>query len=281
MHRDGKSPKLTEVSSFSGDPLLSHAMAKMDFAPIADDYAFFVSHSTEAETHAAAYAKALQDVDPQGQAISMLDFGCGGGEFSDRLLSLLNWPPAKLRLSLVEPVLQHGQQAARRLARFSAQPVTHRCELPPGKEQFDVILSNHALYFVEDIETTIQRLAELLSPEGRMLLALAGNDHVLVQLWRRGFAELSQPVPYFTAEDVSDAVSRLNVPFSTRDVPLQIDFPDTEANRRRILRFLFGEQLSRLPPEIALPWFDPYADKGRIHIETNSVHFDVRKAVGP
>jgi hypothetical protein len=53
-----------------------------DFGPIADDYAFFGRHATEAKEDALAHAKRLREVVPTDGMVRMLDFGCGSGKFT-------------------------------------------------------------------------------------------------------------------------------------------------------------------------------------------------------
>ena len=74
-----------------------------DFGAIADDYAFFESHATEAEADVRAYATHLSGISPDGETVRMLDFGCGSGSFTARFLEQVGWPPERLKLTLVEP----------------------------------------------------------------------------------------------------------------------------------------------------------------------------------
>jgi SAM-dependent methyltransferase len=75
-----------------------------DFGPIADDYAFFENHATEAEQDARAYLDRLRDVVPSEGVLRMLDFGCGTGTFTAQFLQRAGWPPERLQLTLVDPV---------------------------------------------------------------------------------------------------------------------------------------------------------------------------------
>src|SRR5262249_25287566 len=102
---------------------LPHTMAAKDFAPIETDYAFFMAHATEAESDAAEYLRELAGFAEGRASIRMLDFGCGTGEFTERLASALNWPPQALRMTLVEPVRHQCDAAVRRLTCFSRHPI--------------------------------------------------------------------------------------------------------------------------------------------------------------
>src|SRR5688572_21332424 len=102
-----------------------------DFGPIADDYAFFERHATEAEQDARAYLAAIAAAVPREGPTRMLDFGCGAGTFTARFLTMADWPAERLRLTLVEPVESARHEAAATLAGFSASPIDHAPSLAP------------------------------------------------------------------------------------------------------------------------------------------------------
>ncbi len=164
-------------------------MAAKDFGLIESDYEFFMAHATEAESDVAEYARELARFAEGRASIRLLDFGCGAGEFTQRLASTLNWPPQALEITLVEPVRHQREEAARRLAKFSRRAIESLDGLPTVDEsRFDLVLSNHALYYVDSLQETLRRMIELLGPAGRLLLAIAGWDNALLQLWKTGFA---------------------------------------------------------------------------------------------
>jgi trans-aconitate 2-methyltransferase len=253
--------------------------ASKDFAPILDDYAFFETHATEAERDAATYARQLAPLLAGDNSIRLLDFGCGTGSFSERLLELLALEPERLLLSLVEPVGDSHRLAAERLGRFTTAPI-EQADVLAGINQphFDVIIANHVLYYVSDLTGTLQALYERLTPGGQFLTALAGNANPLIQFWHDGFALLGQPNPYRVAEDVAAALASLKIPFQTQDVPYELAFEDTEENRLRILRFLFADHFARLPREALVALFAPYVLGARIEFRTAAVHFAITRA---
>ena len=131
-----------------------------DFGQIADDYAFFETHATEAQNDAAAYVRRLQTIRPAGN-LRMLDFGCGSGRFTAQFLKATDWPPDGVRLTLVEPVEAARAAAVARLAPFTTQAIADSPSLSPGLEgSFEVVLSNHVLYYVPALK---ERLAELIA----------------------------------------------------------------------------------------------------------------------
>ncbi|MBN9519404.1 methyltransferase domain-containing protein [bacterium] len=249
-----------------------------DFGPIADDYAFFEAHATEAEEDARVYVRRLAGVVPADGPVRLLDFGCGSGTFTARLLGVAGWPPARLRLTLVEPVDAARQQAVARLAGTTAHPVTAAAALPDGTAGgFDAVLANHSLYYVPELPVRVAALAGAVAPGGAFVTAVAPRANVLVGFWIAAFRTLGMEVPYHTSEDVAAALRAAGAGYETESVAYEWAFPDTAENRWRILRFLLADYLDRLAPGPLLALFDPYADTGRIRIHTASDHYTVRR----
>lgn len=250
--------------------------AAKDFGAIESDYAFFMAHATEAESDVAEYVRNLAGFGAERTSIHVLDFGCGTGEFSWRLASALNWPPERLHWGLVEPVRHQREEAARRLAAFSRHAIESFERLPPASERsFDVVLSNHVLYYVDDLAATLRGMQEALRPGGRLLLAIAGWDNPLLQLWKVGFASLGRPVPYHAAEEVETLLSRQGARFRKSRADYQLRFPDTVENRLKLLRFLFGHFLDEISPSRLLGELDRHVRGGHLEVNTHSDHFAV------
>jgi trans-aconitate 2-methyltransferase len=245
-----------------------------DFTPIRDDYDFFADNSTEADADLDAYAERLRSFDPPAGPVRMLDFGCGPGSFTARFLDRAGWGADRLDLALVEPSAAYRRQAVGRLGAMTRRPIRAWAALPPDSgAAFDVILSNHALYYVPELEEALDRLVRAMAPRGLFLAAVAGRDNALVDLWFCGFPLVGRPVPYHTAEDVGAALARRGRAFERRDVRYELHFPDTEGNRLKILRFLFGEHLAALPRAVVLGFFDRYASAGRVEMRTGNVQY--------
>jgi trans-aconitate 2-methyltransferase len=248
-----------------------------DFGPIADDYAFFENHATEAEADAEAYAEQLRDFVPAEGTVRMLDFGCGTGTFTARLLQLMGWPPDRLQLTLVEPVESRRSQAVARLAVFTRSPIYESATLPDGLTgRFDVVLANHVLYYVPDLRAHLAKLIESLSAPGIFLCAIAGRTNALIQFWITGFGLLGMEIPHHTSEDVEAALQELGANYEKLPVPYELTFPDSKENRMRIIRFLLAQHLAKIPHDPLLELFDQYADAGRINMHTASDHFTIR-----
>lgn len=255
---------------------MSETAAK-DFDPIADDYAFFEAHATEAAEDAAAYARRLAGVAADGP-VRVLDFGGGTGTFTARLLAAVGWPAARLRLTLVEPGAVARQSAVARLAGMTDHPVTAAAALPDGTAgAFDVVLANHSLYYVSELPAVVARLVEALAPGGAFVAAIAPRENVLIGFWIAAFQSLGMAVPYHTSEDVAAALRAAGAEYETESVGYELAFPDTAENRMRIIRFLLADHLDRLAPGPLLALFDPHVAGGSIRIRTASDHYTVRR----
>jgi SAM-dependent methyltransferase len=248
-----------------------------DFDPIRADYAFFEEHSTEAQADVRAYLPHLRRLAASAESVRMLDFGGGDGGFSMQFLSAIGIAAERLQLALVEPVDLYRRQAVERLRRFSTQPLRAWPAMPPGlRGCFDLVLANHCLYYVPDLEAAVSALLRSLSPRGLFLCALAGQENLLVQFWNHCFGLLGKAVPYHTAEDFESALAKNGVARDSETVTYDLAFPDTEENRLHIMRFLLGRHFPEVPRAEMLAAFDPHRVAGTIAMRISHRHFIVR-----
>src|SRR4029453_7081061 len=123
--------------------------SRKPYGPIRDAYAFFQQHTTETEEDISAYLPHMHGVSMGDSPLRTLDFGCGDGTFTATLLGRTGWPPARLRLSLVEPDDVYRHQAVARLQPFTTQPVCAWPALPAHLHAcFDLVVANHVLSYV-------------------------------------------------------------------------------------------------------------------------------------
>jgi trans-aconitate 2-methyltransferase len=250
--------------------------AAKDFGPIQSDYAFFMQNSNEQERDVEAFAAVLGGI--ACEPVRVLDFGCGPGGFTERLVKRLGWTGDRCELSLVEPVADYRAEALARLQPMISRPIAAHSAIPDRDfGPFDTIVSNHVLYYVTDLEATLARLCALRAPTGVFAAALAGNDNDLIQMWHDGFALLGQRMPYNVADDVIALLGHIGIPHETRVVPYDLEFEDNRENRMKIVRFLFAQHLKVLPIDSLAALFDPFAQNGRIVIRTVDTHVAVRR----
>ena len=250
---------------------------KKNFDPILSDYAFFEAHATEAENDLKAYLAAIrQSLGRKTSALNFLDFGGGTGSFTTLLLKKLNWPAAQLKLTLIEPGNMARIKAVAALQAFSTHSVQDYPALPDAlNTSFDIILSNHVLYYVSDLDAMIHKFCALKAPDGLFMAALAGNQNILIQCWKYGFGLVGEEVPYHKAEDLEAVLIKRKERFTKQSIQYRLRFPDSTENCLKILRFLFSADLKRMPQEELLHFFDPFQKEGFIHADTYDVLFVV------
>jgi SAM-dependent methyltransferase len=252
--------------------------SRKPFALIHDAYAFFQQHATETEADIQAYLPHLRAVAPGDQPLRMLDVGCGDGQFTAALLARAPWTPSRLRLALVEPDDVYRHQAVVRLQSFTTRPVQAWPALPaPLHACFDLVVVNHVLYYVPDLDGALAALLRALASPGLFLAAMAGQTNAMAQLCRRCFDVLGKPYPFHTAEDCEAALARLGAAYGTEDVHYELVFPDTAENRLCMGRFLLGGDVHAVPRPVLLQCFDPYALAGHIAMRLVHKHFMVRR----
>jgi SAM-dependent methyltransferase len=258
--------------------------AQKNFGLITDDYSFFEQHATEAAADARTYVARLGDVSAGGGVIRMLDFGCGSGTFTERLLRELvsrgQWAGDSrewLRLTLVEPVESVRREAVERLAGFSGAPIVDSATLPADAAGgFEFVLANHVLYYVDDVRRSVAALVGAVAPGGMMATAIAGRANALIEIWIAAFGMIGREVPYHTSEDVEAALVELGLAYEKESAPYELAFADSEENRMRIIRFLLAEHLHEMPLPPLLAMFDRYSRGGEVRISTASDHYTVR-----
>ena len=248
-----------------------------DFGPIRDDYAFFENHSTEADADIQAYMPHVQALMAKKPSIHMLDFGCGDGNFSAKFHASAQIPAERLRLSLVEPETVYRQTAIARLQPLTIHPIQAWPERPSAFETtFDLILANHVLYYVPDLDSTVLALTRALAPGGLFLLAMGGQRNVLMNFAEHGFGLIGIDVPYHTAEELQIVLAQQKIRYTVEDVYYELCFPDSAKNRLSVLRFLLGEHFQKIPRKVILDLFNPYAADGQIGVPIMHEHFIIQ-----
>jgi SAM-dependent methyltransferase len=250
--------------------------SRKPFELIHDAYAFFQQHTTETEADIRAYLPHLRAMATGHQPIRMLDFGCGDGQFTAALLGRAPWLQARLQLALVEPDDVYRHQAVARLQSYTTQPVCAWPALPPHLQAcFDLVLANHVLYYMPDLDGTLAALLRALATPGLFLTAMAGQRSTFAQWCQQCFAWLGQPYPFHTAEDLEGALARQGVAYGKEDVHYEFVFPDTAEHRLTVMRFLLGNAYHDVSQPAMLALFDPYAQGEQVVMRLVHEHFMV------
>lgn len=272
--------------------LISMAIIKMDgimvnmndksskhFDSIHDAYDFFQNHSTEAKADIDAYTPHMIEVSKDFDGpVRLLDFGCGDGAVTARLLSKVNISPSQLRLSLVEPDATYLNGARKILSQFTEYPIKAWRELPDDlDDHFEIIVSNNVLYYVIDLKKTLSSLISVLSSPGVFISSEAGKDNILVQYTFPLFEMIGKPYPFYLAEDCICVLRELGESFDMEDVFFELKFKDSDENRLCMARFLMGQDYQNIPREEMLRGFNRYSNEGNIAIRTNNKHIILKR----
>ena len=234
------------------------------FAQLHDDYAFFEHHVSETEGTLSAWLPLVKERWPSPR---LLDFGAGSGSFSSAFLRQAQFPD--LHLTIVEPDDEFRSQALQTLKPYSDHPIEAWPLLDRDlSPTFDLITSHHVLYYVPNLEQTLSRLTRALLPNGRMLLVQGGHGNGMNKIVFAAFDHLQEQPPYHYSEHTRAILEGLDARLSIQHVYSVLDFPDSQENRQKILRFLLSDHLSRLDNELALSLFEPFKKGDRIHIES-------------
>ena len=251
--------------------------AAKDFGAIEADYDFFMATTDEAERGLDALRPYVEQVGKGIGPIRMLDFGCGGGDFSTAFLEQANWSPDRLSLSLVDPVDSQRTHAAELLQRFTGSPINHWPALPDeGVEPFDLILTNHVLYYVPELQETLQQLTAALAPDGLLLIAMAGRTNNLIRFWNYAFDAMGKVIPYHLSEDLEETLAKLGISYEREVIEYGMRFPDTRENRMKILRFALADHLNDIPLQPLLDLFGEWVKGDQIDTRTVFMHYIIR-----
>lgn len=240
---------------------------RKDFGGIENDYAFFEAHVDEIPHNTAAMAPIMRAAAERAR-LRLLDVGCGEGHFLGQLLDAVDIAPERLEIGLVEPFDGYRQRAVEGIARFSdrplqAWPLTRDV---PAELRFDCVISHHVLYYVKNLDGTLDDILRVVERGGVFLPVMANPAHPLPLMWHAAFGALGREVPFFEGVDLARALDERGVPFEVVTMGNCLSFDDTTENRMRIIRFTFGETLGDVDIDLCLGCFDPYAVAGRIEM---------------
>jgi SAM-dependent methyltransferase len=164
----------------------------------------------------------------------VLDIGAGGGTYFNVLRR--NWPDVTYRALDQSPAILRTHPAKKSVVVADAQ------ELPFADSSFDVVMANHMLYHVPDIEQAILEGRRVLKPEGVFMASTNSIQsmpefHALV---RRGMLLLSTPGKIY----------------SQPPLPAQTNFA-LENGTRILSRYFYGVVRYDLPSTLVFPSVEP------------------------
>jgi trans-aconitate 2-methyltransferase len=235
-------------------------MTKKDFGSILTDYEFFMANSNEAEMGALRLSQVITSL--KLKDFNLLDFGAGNGAFTKTLVDKLSYKPKNL--NLVEPVI-NCLEASREIE-FPVSKVIRNLELKPtpAHNKVDIIISNHVLYYVNDLQNTTAQISESLKKNGIILITMANSNNDLISFWEDSFNSIGMDIPYNLQHDVIKAFENLGYSVRKTEVQAKLTFPDIEQHRQKIARFLIGDYYSKINSSTIHSLFDRHSNNGQV-----------------
>jgi 2-polyprenyl-3-methyl-5-hydroxy-6-metoxy-1,4-benzoquinol methylase len=150
-----------------------------------------------------------------GSVHSVLDCGCGGGDF----LGLID-PDRRFERVVGLDVAEQAIERARRTGRYGELVCGHFEDAPRRiSERFDLVLLGEVLYYIRDYQTALTRMLDaFLAPRGTVFIAVAmGRGY----FWRRDL----RAVRRLLAERGLRAVCDERIDYTVRGLPRRWFFP--------------------------------------------------------
>jgi len=241
--------------------------SRKEFTEIKEEYNFFERHSTEAAEGIKAMAKHLIPFAKSQRSVSLLDFGCGPGNYIEELLTKVGFEPSNLEISLVEPVAEYLKATQAKLREYSTQAINTWDYLHNvANHKFDVTISNHVMYYVEDLCETIKGLISRCNNEGKILITMAAEDNGLIVCGLQCVELLNQKIPFHLATDFEQTLNDLDIKRRREIVHSHLDFPDSKENRIEILKFLLADFYNEYFATEMTSTLDKYKEGSDIHM---------------
>lgn len=116
---------------------------------------------------------------PLSPGMEVLEIGCGNGSLWTSSLSQI---PGSIHITLSDISEGMLRDARRSIgpddSRFSFQAFDCH-SIPYKKDQFDLVIANHVLFYCDPIEQVCKELARVLKPGGRLMCSTYGQKHMM------------------------------------------------------------------------------------------------------
>ncbi len=164
---------------------------------------------------------------------TLLDVGCGTGKYYEPLKSVapgmtyygLDFSAGMLKN---HPALETVQLADARM-------------IPYADNSFDVVMANHMIYHLPDIDAGIHEFRRVLKPDGVLVVGTNSNQtmpelqvlmrRAILLLTRTGGSQVQPPIPasdLFSLENGTRTLSHHFYAVVRHDLPTKLVFPDIE-----------------------------------------------------
>lgn len=164
----------------------------------------FSTNKTDFSTWILSYMKQNHNEDK----LTLLELGTGPANFWVKTKSLV--PEAwQLNLSdLSEGMIEAAKEATKDFANQINYQIIDAQSIPFEENSFDVVMANHMLYHVPNIDKAISEIRRVLKPKGRFYAATNGNNH-LKELDSFIVEQLASNLPEFEFEFMRGLAFRL------------------------------------------------------------------------
>lgn len=248
---------------------------KNTFESILNDYDFFVQHSNESEMNRLALRERIR-ARGQSEAKNILDFGCGSGQFLSDLVQSIFAPEAELDICLVEPSASYRSSAEKAFSNRPNVKISVWEEFDATRrKRYDLILSNHVLYYIKDLKDLFARFFRAAHPTTQILITMGSDNNALNEILKSACHLIDSPAPNKSAEDLTEYLQQEEISFKTTYVESHLEFSDLPTHRDQVLRFILGPHASEfetLPREL----LDPYKKGKNINVPLFDVVFEVK-----
>lgn len=178
----------------------------------------------------------------------VLDAGSGSGGYYERLAKL--HPDLQYTGLDISPGMLQKHPAKTRVQQGDAH------KMPYATGSFDVIMANHMLYHLQDIESAILEFKRLLKPDGLLVVATNSTQSMpelqvlmrraILLLTRSGSAHIQPPRPasdLFALENGARKLSHHFYAVVRYDLPSKLVFPEIDP----IMQYLESTRTMRAP----------------------------------
>lgn len=192
----------------------------------------------------------------------VLDVGAGPGNYFELVRARIpdgRFVAGDLSLGMARRARQHEQASSITILNFDAQ------HLPFDDDTFDVVLANHMLYHVPEVERALAEIRRVLRPDGCLIAATNSQDTMpeFDTLARRACTLLGYPQQAFTAAhsafSLENGAARLAHHFravARYDFPSAFHFPEVEP----VMAYIDSMQALRAPQLPAEITWQDYLD---------------------